>query len=146
MKQQIIFIIFNILIGHNLFSQINYHCNLEYVKQADINSTKLNNKLIKEFLLTFHKDCSNNVEYIEYSNETLFEILNSNPSLVLQVINDNIGKIEYKLILQAIENPIHDKIDLKKVKANVNSVEKDSKIKRDIISALNKALEKNKGT
>jgi hypothetical protein len=121
---------------------MNYNCKIEFVKKAHENLKNLTNEIIKEFLLTFHKDCSTNVEYLEFSNETLFEILNSNPQLFMIVMKANKEQIQYQTILKTIEEPINGNIDLDGIKAKIEALSPNDELKRKIIKALNTATNK----
>jgi hypothetical protein len=123
---------------------MNYNCKIEFVKKAHENLNNLTNEIIKEFLLTFHKDCSANVEYLEFSNETLFEILNSNPQLFMIVMKANKEQIQYQTILKTIEEPINGNIDLNGIKAKIEVLSPNDELKRKIIKALNTATNKEK--
>lgn len=42
--------------------------------------------LFKTFLLTLSKECRNNVEYMEYSNEVLFTTLSKKTEVVMDLV------------------------------------------------------------
>jgi hypothetical protein len=106
-------------------------------KQLPSNATY---ELIKSFLLTISRDCSNNVEFIQFANEVLFETLNTSPLIVLEVIEkENIEKSE---IYRMLETPISDAINLNELILRINNLEIESIGKEKVINSLEIAVNK----
>jgi len=99
--------------NHLDISQI--RCNTNIVKSTDENIKKLTNDDIKLFLLTFHNTCKNNAEYLEYSNEVLFAVMNNYPQKVLKIIKNH-KEMDKDFILEVLSNPVNDQIDISGLK------------------------------
>ena len=50
-------------------------CDIEKVKIVNDHLDSLTFQIVKDFLCTFDKSCINNAEYSEWSNETLFLVI-----------------------------------------------------------------------
>jgi hypothetical protein len=116
-------------------------CNIDKVKTAYEHLDSLTFQIVDEFLCTFDSTCKNNTEYSEFSNETLFKVLDKSPTLFFQVIADK--KIDNKILLNEIENPILD-IDLQKTYDRINVIPISSDLKEKYLKALLKAAKNNK--
>lgn len=90
-------------------------CNLKVVRMIDENINNLTKNDIQFFLMTFHKKCNNNVEYLEYSNEVLFAILNNYPKEVIEIMKEN-KKLDKETIFNTLSSPVNDKIDILELK------------------------------
>ncbi len=55
-----------------------YWCNIDYLVSLKKTIDNASYDTIKDFLFTFDDSCSNNVEYSQFSNELLFEVLEKN--------------------------------------------------------------------
>jgi len=99
----------------------NIHCNIEAVKLLDENMNNPTEQEITFFLLTFNKLCKNNIEYSEYSNEILFRVINKYPVKVIKLINKNL-KIDKKLLLFELSEPINEEIDCKILKQKMLNI------------------------
>lgn len=73
---------------------VEFCCSIKVLKNTDERIDNLDLKTVAEFLASFHKDCSNNVEFSEWSNELLFKVAHKKPDLLLQLLdkNDSINK------------------------------------------------------
>jgi hypothetical protein len=98
---------------------------------------------IVDFLLTFGEECKNNVEYSEWSNELLFELLEKQTELTVKTIAHQTQRIELAAILENLEGPIHDRFDLKTIIAKVEKVKFNPEMKNEIINRLKIANSKN---
>lgn len=94
---------------------------------------------IEDFLLTFGKECRNNVEFGEWSNELLFLVLDKQPVLTLQTIEKQKGNLEVSEILSELSSPIHDGIDVRSLITKVESVKIDERLKKQILDNLRTA-------
>ncbi len=96
--------------------------------------------MLSEFMCTFDNSCKNNVEYSEFSNETLFAVLEKAPNLFFQVMTT--GQIDNEIILKEIENPINDLINLQAVYDKTKLATAKTELKTDYLDALILAAEK----
>ncbi len=116
-------------------------CDLEKVRIVNQHLDSLTYQMLTEFLCTFDNSCKNNVEYSEFSNETLFSVLEKAPNLFFQVMATR--QIDNKIILKEIENPINDLINLQtvydKTKIATTKTELKTKYLNALILAANKS-------
>jgi len=112
-------------------------CDISKVKLIHENIDSLTLEIVEDFLCTLDRSCINNVEFSEWSNETIFTILINAPALFFQVMDK--GKINSVLILSEIETPIHDLIDLQKVYNNVKAVSTETELKNNVLKSVIKA-------
>ncbi|MBL7851791.1 MAG: hypothetical protein JNN04_12885 [Cyclobacteriaceae bacterium] len=103
---------------------------------------KLNQREIRNFLLTFGKECRNNVEYSEWSNELLFAILNNQTELSLKTIEKFETSIDLEEILADLGSPINDTIDVKALIPKVDQIQFNGKLKQQILIKLKEAAQK----
>lgn len=113
-------------------------CDIEIVKQTVSNLQKLKYSDIYQFLYTFSKDCSKNVEYSEYSNEVLFKVLENYPKQFIACMNKE-KELESEYIYSELSTPLLD-IDGKAIHEKVKSVSGDNHAKERILKALRKAV------
>lgn len=96
------------------------------------------------YIMSLNPECTSNVEYSEMNNELMFKILNLDAERFISLlahINKKSNTLDY--VLNNLENPIHDGIDLKEIQNKLNNVEKSdslvySKITNAIINAIGK--------
>ena len=124
--------------------QTNYDCKIEFVLKAHENLNYLTETIIKDFLFTFQINCKQNVEYNEFSNETLFEILNSNPQLVISEMIKYQNEIKISIIINELESPVSDRFDLNGIKEKIKKLKIENSIETKIIEALDTAIKKEK--
>ena len=115
-------------------------CDLEKVRIVNQYLDSLTDQMLSEFLCTFDNSCKNNVEYSEFSNETLFAVLEKAPTLFFQVLTTR--QIDHKIILKEIENPINDLINLQAVYDKTKLATTKTKLKTNYLNALILAAEK----
>ncbi|NOU47118.1 MAG: hypothetical protein HOO86_08660 [Bacteroidales bacterium] len=116
-------------------------CDIERVLLVSENLDCLTTEMLNEFLCTFDKSCSVNVEYSEFSNETLYAVLEKAPTLFFQVIAN--GQFDNDILIEEIKNPINDLIDLQSVYDNAKSLFFEKELKTKYLNALIIAAEKN---
>jgi len=117
-----------------------YKCDLEKVRIVNQHLDSLTAQMLSEFLCTFDNSCKNNAEYSEYSNETLFAVLEKAPNLFFQVMAT--GQIDNKIILKEIENPISDLINLQNIYNETKLATAKTELKTIYLNALIIAAEK----
>lgn len=111
-------------------------CQSEPLLAITKNIDKLNDGLILDFLRTFSVICENNVEFSEWSNELLFEIMAQEPEKLIMLFAENFSELDTAAILKELESPIHDLIDIEALKGKIASIDIDKDIKQDIIKRL----------
>ncbi|WP_299443393.1 hypothetical protein [uncultured Aquimarina sp.] len=119
----------------------NKKCDIKKVVSLKNELPNASKKSIETFLSTVSVDCKNNVEFSQFSNEVLFEVLYSKPMDVISIMEkENI--IDKNEIYRMLENPINDVVNLKKMIDNINKLEVQNTNKTIILEALQKALDK----
>jgi len=117
----------------------NKKCDIRKVVSLKKTLPDASKEFIEAFLSTISVDCKNNVEFIQFSNEVLFEVLYSKPMDVISIMEkENI--IDKNEIYRMLENPINDAVNLKKMINNINKLEIQGTVKKEILEALQKAL------
>ena len=135
------FTILTLLTFTTVFAENNcVKCDLDKVKIVNEHIDSLTFKMVSDFLCTFDDSCINNVEYSEWSNETLFKVINKAPTLFFKVIEK--GQVDNNLLLKEIESPINDLIDLQGTYDKLNSTTVSPDIKSKYLNAVIKAAEK----
>ncbi len=114
-------------------------CDIEVVKETASNLEKLEYSEISQFLYTFSKDCSKNVEYSEYSNEVLFKVLEKYPEDFIICMTKDKG-LELEYIYSELSTPILD-INGRVIYEKVQNVSGDKHVKEKILKALKKAID-----
>lgn len=115
-------------------------CDLDKVRIVNQHLDSLTTQMLSEFLCTIDNSCKNNVEFLEFSNETLFAVLEKAPNLFFQVMTT--GKIDNEIILIEIENPINDLINLQTVYDKTKLATAKTELKTKYLNALILAAEK----
>jgi hypothetical protein len=114
-------------------------CDIEKVKTVNDSINNLTLQLVKDFLCTFDKTCDNNAEFSEWSNETLFYVIQKKPQLFLDAISTS--KLDIEAILYALENPLYD-MDLQGTYDSLKTVDGKPKTKERYLSAIYKGAQK----
>ena len=124
------------------FSQPDNKCNIELVRIANQNAAKISVNECLGFLMTIDPICENNVEFDEFSNGSLFKILENSPLILIKTIDDNKSSVHLDIIYNMLQNPLHDGFDLKGIKAKILELKYQSSVKTDIIKNLDIAIAK----
>ncbi|MEZ4987051.1 MAG: hypothetical protein R2795_18765 [Saprospiraceae bacterium] len=122
-------------------SYVEFWCSIEVLKKTSENINKLDLVTVAEFLASFHKECANNVEFSEWSNELLFKVAKNKPDFLLKILNKN-DSLDKDLIKSEFENPIHDEIDITDVIERIEMSNSPEKIKEEISESLKIAKSK----
>lgn len=117
-------------------------CNLEKVRIADERANHLTNRIVREFLLTFDSTCNTYVEFLEYSNEILFKLIESDPKRVFKSIEQHKREFDEDFIYSIVENPISDNIDLERIKDRIQQLKCRCQSKVRFLEALEAAIKK----
>jgi hypothetical protein len=115
-------------------------CDIEKVITVSENHGNLTFQIIEDFLCTFADSCEINVEYSEWSNEVLYELLENEPEMVINVLESGENKIS-KTVLNEIENPVYD-FDLQKIYEKVSAIKNQGSLKGEILKSLVLAADK----
>lgn len=115
-------------------------CNIDFLVSLNNVIDNPSDNEVLSFLYTFDTSCSNNAEYLEFSNEILFDCLYKHPrQLVSLLLHQNVNT---DLIMEALESPTSDKYNIKdiikKVDDNIDESEIKSKVKKSLEVAQNK--------
>jgi hypothetical protein len=81
-------------------------CDIAKVQRAYENLDNLTTEIVGEFLCTFDNKCKVNVEFSQWSNETLFRVLESSPETFFESLKHY--KVDRELIIREIDEPIED--------------------------------------
>ena len=124
------------------FSQSGDICNLNAVKAVNQHINKLSDRMCLEFLMAINTNCTNNVEFQEYSNETIFNILAKNPLILCKTIDKHKSKINNELVFRMVSDPISDQIDLIMIKNEIKKLKYSGKSKQELIKSIDEAVAK----
>lgn len=128
------------LVTSAAFGQKVQKCDGAVIEYTQARAGKLTKKEMKNFLLTFGKECDNNVEFSESSNEVLFLVLNRQTRLTLKTIEKEEKQLELEAIRDDLSYPISDIIPLKEILNKVKKVKMESRLKSLIVESLNTAV------
>jgi hypothetical protein len=111
-------------------------CDIEKVKQTETHLDSLTAELVTSFLCTFDSICINNAEYSEWSNETLFKLMERAPQIFIDVVSK--GTTNQKTILDNIENPVIE-TQLQRIYDGIKITKGSRTVKVKYLAALEKA-------
>ena len=122
-------------------------CDVQIVRRPEEQLNHLTVDSAIKFFMTVGEDCSNNAEFSEYWNEVLFKILDKRPEIYLQCMCELRGKKYWNLILEEVESPVNDGINIRGIREHLNDFEilKEKcqrKVLRKTIHALDMAANK----
>lgn len=142
MKLKICILTILTLTTTTLYRQVIEKCDGAILLRTSERIGRLKQDEIRDFLLTFGQECKNNVEYSEWSNELLFSLLDKQTELTLKTIEKEERKIEMNEILNVLNDPINDLIDIKEILVKVDNVKMNKRFKNRIIEQLKSAESK----
>ena len=125
----------SILSDKNIGKLDTLKCNTKVLLKVFQNKKSLDIKTIQDFLMAFGSKCKNNAEFIEWSNELLFDILKLYPAQIVDLLDKN-QEIESDVILDELRNPIHDLVDIPLIINAIENNKSDSELKKKLITAL----------
>lgn len=111
-------------------------CDDSVLSQINANMNKLTSSEIRMFLAAFDVSCKNNVEFSEFSNELLFRALEKHTKKVLLVLEKQYPEIQLKTILNVLEYPLVDTINLNDLIQKIEKVKASEQLKTQITNAL----------
>ncbi|MBL7846268.1 MAG: hypothetical protein JNL40_02275 [Cyclobacteriaceae bacterium] len=122
--------------SQTLEAQIGNKCDTNVVLSTQNKAGKLTSKDVKAFLYTFGKECSNNVEFSEFSNEVLFQIIDKQTDLVLRTMANEESRLEMEAILSKLSSPINDSINIKELISKVDRIEMNGELRKKVLERL----------
>jgi len=117
-------------------------CDLNAIKLAYLNADNLSEKVCLDFILSIDTVCKNDVEFGEFSNETIFKILDKSPLVLLKTMDNFKSKINTQLILLMIQDPIQDGFDLIGIKKKIQGLDLKTDCKDEVIKSIDIAIDK----
>lgn len=84
-----------------------FECNTQIILYVSENMDSLTTNDIDALLRTFDESCTNNVEFLEFSNEVLCETLDHYPLQTLSLLEAS-DSYHFKSIFQELRSPLHD--------------------------------------
>jgi hypothetical protein len=103
------------------------------------NLGKVKQEEIRDFLMTFGEKCKNNVEFSEWSNELLFDLLDRQTELTVRTIEKEENRIEKSAILNVLSSPLLDRVNVKQLREKIERLSIKRILKQEITEALKKA-------
>jgi hypothetical protein len=92
---QILFTLTSLIIGtSNLYGQEVKKCDGSVVLATQNKAGQLTQNDVSDFLMTFGKECQNNAEFSEFSNEVLFLVFDRQTELVFKTMTTEERKFE----------------------------------------------------
>ncbi len=143
MKLRFVILTSLILTTSNIYAQTVKKCDVGVVLFAKDKMGHLSQREVSNFLLTFGRECRNNVEYSEFSNEVLFDLIDRQTELVLKTMEKEKNEIELNVILENLGTPINDAIDVKTILTKVERVKMNGRLKDKIVERLKSAGDMN---
>lgn len=114
-------------------------CDIAILRKTEEHINQLNYVELYDFLYTFSKDCSTNIEYSEYSNELLFKVLEKHTKEFIRCISQE-EDISQDYIYAELSTPILD-INVEVIYGKVKDASGDHLVKEKVLKALEKAKE-----
>jgi len=117
-------------------------CNQNALLAIHNNFDNLNKEDIANFLMTFHEDCRNNIEFSQWSNELLYKTLDSYTKEVMDLLIKPSSNFNRKVILSELESPINDAIMPQPIIDKINEMDYNNASAKSVIAALQTAADK----
>jgi DNA-binding protein Fis len=115
-------------------------CNISIINEVYENIENISSDLMLQFLKTFGEDCKNNIEFSEFSNETLFKVIQKKPELFCKMIEKLEDEIELDIILLELETPLLDLINMKTTRNQIKNTKISDDIKKRLLDSIDKAI------
>ncbi len=123
------------------FAQEDCACSVKNLAIVQNHLDSLTKEDVQLLLCTFDESCANKVEFAQFSNEMLLEVLQRRSDLLIAEISQNKENINLAIILSEFESPIHDGFDVKGIINSVLALD-DNEVKEQILKALAEAARK----
>jgi hypothetical protein len=104
-----------------------------------IHRQNISEDLMLRFLRTFGPECKNNVEFSEFSNETLFNAIQNEPGPFCKILENDQNLVDLETILAELKSPLHDLIDLELTIIEIADTKASATLKSQLILAINSA-------
>jgi hypothetical protein len=125
--------------GHPFDSLPFERCNIKVVLATERSMDDMDLSKVNKFLYSFCDSCRSNIEYSQYSNRVLFELLENHAELVLNSLKEN-DELDVDKILQEISMPVSDATDLRKLKMIIQKIEDKNDIKEGVLNSISVAI------
>ncbi len=113
-------------------------CDIDIVRFTDNMIDSLNLENIHTFLATFDPACGNNVEFGEYSNEVLFEVLVRYPDLFSKALH--MDSVQLDTIMNELSNPVANMEESQIVIEKIWLLDITMKQKEEIVTSFKSSL------
>lgn len=124
------------------YGQVVKKCDNKVLLETSKRVGALNQKEITDFLLTLGHQCRHSIEFSEWSNELLFNILDKQTELALTTLDKKQGEMETKTILGILSSPIADNVNILSLIDKIEKVTFNDILKAHIIANLTLANNK----
>lgn len=142
MKFELRMLIFLTLIVLQGYGQVVKKCDSKVLLETSKRVGTLNQKEITDFLLTLGHQCRDSIEFSEWSNELLFNILDKQTELALTTLDKKQGEMETKTILGILSSPIADNVNILSLIDKIEKVTFNDILKTHIVANLTLANNK----
>ena len=112
-------------------------CNIKTISDVTKNMEKIKDSQVEKFLCTIKKECELNIEFSQYSNEVLFDILDKHTNKFV-IAFSKVPVPEREYLLFVISNPLLD-YNIEDFQLKVKNSEGSTEIKSLILKALKDA-------
>ena len=139
-----IFMMMSLVTSLNVFAQ-NFEkdtlkCNIKVILEISEQVETISDLQMERLLKAYGKECSNNVEFSEFSNEILFKTIQKQPELFCNIFEKIKSEIELEVILLELETPIHDLINMKFTRRQIEKTRISDDIKNLLLNSIDKAI------
>jgi hypothetical protein len=126
----------------NLDTIENMKCNIDVLGHVYLNMNELTTKDLDALLQTIDSSCNSNVEFLEFSNETLFKALELYPAEMLKLIETKGAQYDFPTIYKELTSPLHDLIPLDNVELALKGINLEGNKVDSVRRALQIAIDK----
>jgi hypothetical protein len=120
------------------FSQEDQKCSVTVLRKTFDRMDRLKERDIRSFLMTFDPGCDKLVDFSEWSNEILFDVLNEYPKEVLEVLEKDQKRINVDEILTELSAPVTDKVNIHELINKIDQIKGFKEMKNKVIEYLQK--------
>ena len=139
MHRSIYILVLGILTTTHLHAQTVQKCDTKVLVPISKNFGDAKQSEITAFLMTFGEKCENNVEFSEWSNELLFDLLDKQTELTIKTIEKEESRIEKSEIFKVLSSPLLDRVNIKKLREKIEKLTVKPTLKKEIVEALKAA-------
>jgi hypothetical protein len=112
-------------------------CNVKIVKSLQDSIAQASENLIVRYYQTFDTSCTRDVDFSEWSNQVLFDLLDKRTESALKALSA-VNDFTRWLVLRELENPVNPEINLDALAKKISDVKEPSRIKTRVLVALKK--------